>query len=1227
MESSETSSPRYWRIGLPRLRRFLRPLLWIVSALAVYAALGFVVVPLLAEHYAPRVLGGLLGREVLVEAVGFNPFSLSVEFRGVKIMQAGKDGEAVAPAVELNRLAANFEILSLLRGGPVVRELAFERPRIRLVRLDAGRYDCSDVFERLVGNPAKEENSDPPRFSVANIHVDDGLVELDDRMTGTKHRVSELKLGLPFISSLPLEVDIFIEPDLSANLDGRPLTAKGHLKPFSSEGKSELSLSLKGFDLSPWLVYLPFEPTFRLPSGTLSLDLRLEFVQGKAGAAPTRETQNSCRSFALGKGNEAPAIRFQGRARIDNLNIQDRSGKAMLAVNELEAEFADIQPLRGCYYFSVLRLHQPAFDLVRLAGGDFNLMRLLPASARETAPSEEETSRNGLGKKTAETPFDLSFSAVRVRDGLIRYSDNAVAGGFSTRIEAINLDMRDFASSSDVPAVIRLDYASASGEKFSHQDRLRLKPPFEYDGNLMVEGFQPTLYRRYYADSLSGGEIRQGRVDGMFRFRVKGGAADGPHVEIGVDKLALSDFVFALAGRKNELLKFGHLALSDMKILPVAREIRVGGANAQRMALAVTRLRNGEYDFMSLMNRPPRAADPPWTFRLDNASVAGGSLRFEDRAAAEPAMLSADGIELRLRDFSTAKGAKGADIALEGRIGKEGRFALKGAVVPEPLRAELNVDLQGFALSAMQPYIARQALIGIRDGSLSAKGWLKLRERRGGLAGSLGGNLAVNGFDSVDRRDNSDFVRWREIAVRRARVDLEPFALAVDEVAIDGLLSRLILDGEGRLNLREIQRPSDEPTQAVGVGESDSAGVDNAEAAAPPSWPPVSVKRIAIQNSNIAFSDRFIRPNYNAFLGSLSGELTGLSSDQDTLAKLDLQGRVSRTAPLTVKGVFNPFRQDRHLDIAAEVKDFDLPALSGYSGRYVGYGISRGKLSATLDYRIENRKLSAENHVFLDQLTFGDAVESPDATHLPVRLAMSLLKNAHGEINVNLPVSGTLDDPEFSVFGLVLRAIAGLIGKAITAPFALLGREELSRVDFDPGTDRIGTEQEKALHDLAAALADRPSLKLDITGFASLGRDTEGIRREKLRSMVKVEKRRSSGGGKRGNIRLDDVELTDEEYDSLLGEVYDKADIRKPRNFIGLARTLPVAEMEKRLLESIAVSEEDIAALARRRESAVQGWLVGEGGIAPERVFQRTPTDDEIAEGAEKGTGVRLSLR
>ena len=1188
MEAPATTTRVSARPGGSRLQRFIRPLLWIALALVLYAGLGFVAAPLLTVHFAPSFLYGLLGREVSIGAASFNPFTLSAEIRDLRIMQAGGD-DADPPAAALDRFAVNFEVSSLWHGGPVVRELALEGPRIRLVRLGAGRYDFSDVLDRF-GGEAAGEGDEPLRFSVANIRVDNGLLELDDRVAGSTHRLSGIRLGLPFISNLPVEVDVFVEPDLSALLDNRPLDAKGRLKPFADDSKNELNLSLKDFDLSPWLVYLPFDPAFRLPSGKLGFDLYVTFEQGKGGNAPT--------------------VRIQGKAWVDDLAIQDRAGRPVLAVSELEAELADVQPLCGRYYFSRLRLQQPELDLVRLAGGGFNLTGLLPAANRETAPAAKAKA----AKKDA--PFDFLLSSARIRDGLIRYSDNVVAGGFSTRLEAINLDLRDLATGSNVSAMIHLDYTTASRERFSHQDRMRLNPLFEYSGNLVVEELQPALYGRYYADMLPGAEIRHGRAGGAFHYRIQASPDDAGAslVEIGIERLALTDFALALAGRKGELLRLRNFTLSNAAILPDARKIRVGGVNAKGMSLAVTRAGNGEFDFMSLAGKPSRAGEPPWTFQLDNAAVSDASLRFEDRIAGEPAVLTADGIELKLSDLSTAKGARGAALALQGRIGREGRLALKGTVAPEPLRADLNVDLQGFPLPATQPYVARQARIGIGEGRLSARGWLALRERRGGVTGSLSGDVTVDNFASTDHYGNADFVRWRELAVRKARVNLTPFTLAIDEVAVDGLQSRLILDEQGRLNLREIQHP---PQAAAETAATEG---ETAAALTPPT--PVSIRRIGVSNSNIAFSDRYIRPNYNVFLGSLSGELTGLSSDQSTLAKLELQGRAGNTAPLSIKGEFNPFRQDRHLDITAEVKDFDLPALSGYSGRYVGYGISRGKLSATLNYRIEARRLSAENHVFLDQLTFGDAVDSPEATSLPVRLAVSLLKNPRGEIDFNLPVSGTLDDPQFSVFGLVLRAFAGLVGKAITAPFALLGREELSQLDFDPGSARIGAGQEKKLRDLAKSLEDRPALKLDITGFADADRDTEGIRHEKLRNMVRAEKRKAMGNGKA--IRLEDIELGEEEYATLLGEVYDDARIRKPRNFIGLAKRLPVAEMEKLLWESIAVDEEDVAALARRRETAVQRWLASEGGIAPERLFQRAPTESETRESAGQGGGVSL---
>lgn len=1181
MESSAMSDPApapasSW------MRRLVRLFAWGVALTALYVVLGFAAVPWVAWYQLPRVLGGWIGRAVSIEKIAFNPFTLTAELYGLKV--AGAEATA-APMLEFDRLMVDFEMASFLHGGPVAREVTLEGPRARLTRLAPGQYDCSDVFahlSRLVRAEGEEEGGDDAAaapFSLANVRVEGGLVETDDRVTGTAHRITDLKLGLPAVSNLPVDVLVHVEPSLSAQLDGRPLVAKGFLDVRRDGFRGVLEhVSLKGVDLPSWLVYLPVAPAFNVSSGKLALDMRVEFEQG--GGAP-------------------PSLSFKGNVQVDRLMIQDLAGKPVLEAFEVDAEFADIQPLNNLYHFSKLHLQQPELNLVRLADGTLDVVRMLSASAPEknAAARGKGAARAGAGEENGAS-IDFLLSSARIRDGLIRYSDHVAADEFSARLEAINADVHSLATNSDVPAEVLLDYVTAAGERFSHHDRLRLNP-FEYDASVTASNVQVGLYKRYYNAFLPGGEIRHGSVDGVFHFRIaEMGAAGQSLFRIGVERLTLSDFVLALAGRKGELLRLGNLAVTDAEILPATREFRLGEAHARGAALAVLRLPDGRYDFMSLFGT---GAALPWTFRLGKAMVEDSSLRFEDRGEDEPVVLRADDIRLEVSRLSTARGAREAKLVLRGRVNGDGRVKARGRFALDPLRADLAVDVQTFALPVLQPYVQSWGQFGLRAGTLSGVGRLTLRQRREGLSGTWLGDAAIHGFAAIDRRDGTELVHWREFAIRRAKADLAPFALSIDEIAIDNLSSRLILDQDGRLNLRDIRRATPEQNGAT----------DAAPAASPP---PLRVGRISIEGSSIAFSDRFIRPDYNALLSNLSGEFSGLSTDADALVKLDLKGRAGQSAALTIKGEFSPFRQDRHLDIKAEIKDFDLTGLSGYSGRYIGHGIRRGKLSATLDYRIENRKLSAENHFFLDQLVFGDAVDSPETTSLPVRLAAALLRNARGEIDIRLPVSGTLDDPQFSVFGLVLRAFANLIGKAVTAPFALLGREELARMDFDPGEARIGAAQEEKLRALARTLAERPELRLDVTGFARAARDAEGLRRGKLHAMIEAEKRRAAARG--GAVPAEaSVEPGSREYTALLTRLYSEAEIEKPRNFLGFVKKLPPGEMETRLLASIAIGDEDVVALARRREAAVQRWLTGEGGIAPGRIFPRA------GEGASAGDG------
>ncbi|MDP3280773.1 MAG: DUF748 domain-containing protein, partial [Nitrosomonas sp.] len=348
---------------------------------------------------------------------------------------------------------------------------------------------------------------------------------------------------------------------------------------------------------------------------------------------------------------------------------------------------------------------------------------------------------------------------------------------------------------------------------------------------------------------------------------------------------------------------------------------------------------------------------------------------------------------------------------------------------------------------------------------------------------------------------------------------------------------------------------------------------------------------IFLQNGSINFNDRFIKPNYRANLTALSGQVGPLYPGKS--GKIDIHGMVSKTAPLQISGTIDPFSAELLLDIVAKVKDIDLPPFSPYSGKYIGYAIEKGKLSADVNYQIENGALTADNKIFLDQFTLGDKVDSEDAVSLPLSLAITLLKNSRGEINLHLPLKGSINDPQFNLGDVIFTAFTNLITKAITSPFTLLGAvfeggEELSKISFTPGFADIDAESLQRLQTLSQVLKERPSLRLEISGHVDPAEDYEGLKLAKLQNKVKAQKLADDAKKGIASGAITDMTLTPEEYSKYLEIAYKKETFEKPKNAIGLAKSLPNAEMEQLILAHTVITDDDLELLAENRASAAR---------------------------------------
>jgi len=430
----------------------------------------------------------------------------------------------------------------------------------------------------------------------------------------------------------------------------------------------------------------------------------------------------------------------------------------------------------------------------------------------------------------------------------------------------------------------------------------------------------------------------------------------------------------------------------------------------------------------------------------------------------------------------------------------------------------------------------------------------------------------------------------------------------VAETVLSDYFARVVVAETGRINLQDLLKRAPQGATPAAGGSQDSA-------AGPP--PDIRFGPISLVNGRVLFSDRFIQPNYSANLNELSGGISAFSSlpaageQSPALADVALRGRAEGTASLEITGRLNPLARPLALDVKGRVRDLELPPLSPYSAKYAGYGIERGKLSMDVAYQVDpSGQLTASNQIVLNQLTFGERIEGSQAPNLPVKLAVALLADRHGVIDINLPISGSINDPQFRLGPIIVRLVLNLIGKAITSPFSLLasafsgGGAEQGLVPFEAGRAELADAAREQLSAVAKALQDRPALVLTVVGQSDLEAERSAYQRARLDEQVRAEKRRALA--RAGGVVPPRVEVSAEEYPALLREVYRRADIPKPRNLLGMAKDIPQAEMEALLLASMPVGDNAMRELAVARAVAVKERLA-EQKVPEDRLFIGAP--------------------
>ncbi|MDI1303073.1 MAG: DUF748 domain-containing protein [bacterium] len=603
------------------------------------------------------------------------------------------------------------------------------------------------------------------------------------------------------------------------------------------------------------------------------------------------------------------------------------------------------------------------------------------------------------------------------------------------------------------------------------------------------------------------------------------------------------------------------------------------------------------------------AKEKTWIATLGELDLRGFRVALEDQVPRQAVKNSLEDINLRIFPQQTSKEPH----ALEGHltVGSGGTLAFKGKFSEQPLAASADLDLQSLELPSFAPYFEDVASFSLESGALDVAGTFNFLQGKTTTAG-FNGRIAVRHFSANDLVQDERFLAWSNLAINGLSWQLSPGKLGIRDIQADKPFIRVIIAPDKTLNLSHIVVAAPEKTGAATITAAESPRKTADKTARVDTPYPLRIDRIRMKDGSMLFADFTLKPQFATGIQSLNGDISGISTDPKTRAKVALSGRVDQYGKADINGTVNPLASEVYTDIAVKFSNLELTTLTPYSAKFAGYRIDKGKLSLDLNYRIENRQLNATNKVVFNQLTLGDKVDSPDSIGLPLKLAVAILKDKDGVIDVDLPITGSIDDPKFKLAPLIWKAFLNLLTKAATAPFSLIagmvgGGSDLDSLSFATGESALAPAETDKLDKLARALGERPALGVEIRGAFDPQADALAIKTVKFNSLY--EKRLGAGDKPQTALEALFAEKMGKEALAQQRALHLKpaADTAKNKNKLELDVDAYLQTLRTELIAREVVLDGDLRQLALARAGAVRRQLVEINKIGEDRIFVLEP--------------------
>jgi len=693
----------------------------------------------------------------------------------------------------------------------------------------------------------------------------------------------------------------------------------------------------------------------------------------------------------------------------------------------------------------------------------------------------------------------------------------------------------------------------------------------------------------------------------------------------------LYDIALRPVSQTEPMLQVGAVETSGGSFNLLEKKISIEQVNVRGGMAKVSLDEQGAIDWLKLIELkvpPPTAQgetpqsaanEPPWQLGVGTVEISEFGAQVTDRRFPNPIQLDLERVRFKLTGFHFPE-KNPFQFEFQSSLRQGGEFFATGDILSLAPSLEASVKVSDLSLPALQSYFLSFPAITLSSGKVSADGKLNYALKDGNNDMTFDGNATISQFHIKEVKSGETLLAWEKLQSEGIKFALPPMRLDIHEIRLSELGAKLIIQEDGTINIKDVlkQDTDSSPPQAKPAKEE--------------KLPPIRVRRVLLERGKVQYTDLLLRPQFTALIHELKGVISGLSTDTKSLAGMKLDGRVDEYGLAKIDGALNPFDPKANTEVKLAFRNVEMTSLTPYSARFAGYRIASGKLSVDVQYKIKDSKLVGNHRIIMDKLTLGEKVESPGAMNLPLDLALALLKDADGKIDLGLPVSGDLDNPQFSYGQVILKAIVNLFTKIVTAPFAIIGRligvesENLDSVGFEPGSITLPPPEREKLKQLAEGLKKRPDLKLEVQGCFNAKADAEAMKslslRREIASQAGIQLKPEEDPGP--------MDFSDLKSQKAMEMIYSKrlppdalAELKKPlekpaEKSSGEKKAETAAgqgdagpdlyqKIYDKLLETEPLGEARLAETARQRAEAIQTELTGPGGLEASRLSTLEP--------------------